>query len=202
MKRLDRRHDRRGPRVEGVVAAGGSAVEMVVLLDADGLPCGSAPKAEVHHRDTPLHLAFSCWVVDRGGRTLLTRRAAAKRTWPGAWTNAFCGHPAPGERVEDAVHRRARDELGTRVSEPVAVLASFRYRAVMPDGMVENEICPVYVAELLGEPEPNPLEVGELKWLAYTDLPAEIAARPSSYSPWMREQLAELQRGGWSPPRS
>ena len=175
---------------------------MVVLLDEDGRPSGSAPKAEVHHADTPLHLAFSCWVVDELGRTLLTRRAAAKRTWPGAWTNSFCGHPAPGERVEDAVHRRAHDELGTRVSEPVVVLPDFRYRAVMDNGTVENEICPVYVAELLALPEPNPAEVGDLRWEAFEDLPMLLNGDPASYSPWMREQLDALQRAGWTPART
>jgi isopentenyl-diphosphate delta-isomerase len=184
-----------------VTATGGSGVELVVLLDDDGRPSGSAPKATVHHSNTPLHLAFSCWVVDESGRTLLTRRAAVKRTWPGAWTNSFCGHPGPGERVEDAVHRRAQDELGTRISEPVAVLPDFRYRAVMDDGTVENEICPVYVAELLTQPIPNPEEVGELRWLAFADLPVAIAGDPSTYSPWMRDQLDALLRAGWTPSR-
>jgi isopentenyl-diphosphate Delta-isomerase len=175
-------------------------LEMVVLLDDHGQPCGSAPKAEVHHSDTPLHLAFSCWVVDERGRTLLTRRAAAKRTWPGAWTNSFCGHPAPGERVEDAVHRRALHELGTRLRDLVTVLPDFRYRAVMDDGTVENEICPVYVAELSMPAEPNPAEVSDLLWVPYAELPAAVGARPSSYSPWMREQLDALLRAGWTSP--
>jgi isopentenyl-diphosphate delta-isomerase len=171
---------------------------MVVLLDDDGRPCGSAPKAEVHHASTPLHLAFSCWLVDERGATLLARRAGAKRTWPGAWTNSFCGHPAPGERIADAVHRRAQDELGARVSEPVSVLPDFRYRAVMDDGTVENEICPVYVAELLVAPKPNPAEVSDLRWVAYADLPEAVAGDPASYSPWMRTQLDALLRIGWS----
>jgi isopentenyl-diphosphate delta-isomerase len=172
-------------------------VELVVLLDEQGRPCGSAPKAEVHHSSTPLHLAFSCWVFDAQGRTLLTRRSALKRTWPGAWTNSFCGHPAPGERIEAAVHRRARDELGTRVSEPTVALPTFRYRAVMRDGTVENELCPVYVAELLMEPTPDPAEVADLRWVPFADLPATVACDPSAYSPWMQEQLAALIGAGW-----
>jgi isopentenyl-diphosphate Delta-isomerase len=174
-------------------------VELVVLLDDDGRPCGSAPKAEVHHAHTPLHLAFSCWVLDDHGGTLLTRRAMVKRTWPGAWTNSFCGHPAPGETSEHAVHRRARDELGVAIGEPRAVLPDFRYRAVMPDGTVENEICPVYVATLLGEPVPNPAEVGDLRWVPLADLPAAVAADRSTYSPRQREQLSALQDTGWPP---
>lgn len=170
--------------------------ELVVLLDDEGQPCGAAAKADVHHRSTPLHLAFSCWVIDARGRTLLTQRAAGKRTWPGAWTNAFCGHPAPGERVEAAVHRRAQDELGTTISEPRPVLPGFRYRAVMDDGTVENEICPVFVAELLTPPQPDATEVADLRWVPYAELAAAISADPSAYSPWMREQLDEIRSAG------
>jgi isopentenyl-diphosphate delta-isomerase len=172
---------------------------MVVLLDDDGRPCGQAPKADVHHAATPLHLAFSCWVVDAEGRTLLTRRAGSKRTWPGAWTNTFCGHPAPGEPIPDAVHRRARYELGADISEPVAGLPDFRYRAVMDDGTMENEVCPVFVAGLMSPAEPNPTEVADLRWVDFSDLPAVVSADPSSYSPWMREQLDALMRTGWAP---
>lgn len=180
----------------------GSPVELVTLLDEHGRPCGTAAKHEVHHGDTPLHLAFSCWVFDEHGRTLLTRRSAAKRTWPGAWTNTVCGHPAPGEEPVDAVHRRARDELGAKVSAPVALLPEFRYRAVMADGTVENEICPVYAAALLTAPEPNPDEVGGLRWLGFEQLAEVVAEKPDAFSPWMREQLRALLDAGWSPPRA
>jgi isopentenyl-diphosphate Delta-isomerase len=164
--------------------------ELVVLLNEDGTPFGTAPKSEVHHDHTPLHLAFSCWVLDDAGRTLLTRRAPVKRTWPGVWTNTFCGHPAPGEELTDAVRRRARDELGCDVRDVEPLLPDFRYRAVMDDGTVENEICPVFRARLASPPEPNPDEIDGLQWVAMADVARMIDDEPERLSPWMREQFA------------
>ncbi|MFB9377289.1 isopentenyl-diphosphate Delta-isomerase [Kineococcus gynurae] len=167
--------------------------ELVVLLAEDGTPCGTALKSEVHHTDTPLHLAFSCWVLDEEGRTLLTRRADGKKTWPGIWTNSFCGHPGPGESPAEAVLRRAHDELGAGVADVRPALPDFRYRAVMADGTVENEICPVFTARLTGPVDPSPAEVGAHRWVPMAELRAAVAADPGPFSPWLLEQLPQLR---------
>jgi isopentenyl-diphosphate delta-isomerase len=165
----------------------------VVLLDEDGQPCGTARKDTVHTNDTPLHLAFSCWVFDRDGRTLLTQRSPAKLTWPGVWTNSFCGHPAPGEDLPDAVHRRGWDELGARLADVRVALPGFRYRAVSASGIVENEVCPVYTARLAGGLDPHPDEVADLRWADLAELRAQVGEAPDGvFSPWMLLQLEAL----------
>ena len=54
-------------------------MDEVILLSEDGDAIGVFPKDEVHTRHTPLHLAFSCHVLDDDGRLLVTRRALGKQ---------------------------------------------------------------------------------------------------------------------------
>ncbi|MEO6018967.1 MAG: isopentenyl-diphosphate Delta-isomerase [Knoellia sp.] len=170
------------------------SAERVVLLSDAGTPIGSARKDEVHHENTPLHLAFSCYLFDPAGQLLLTRRAWSKRTWPGVWTNSCCGHPAPGEVPEDAVRRRVAQELGSELTGLRVVLPDFRYRAVMDDGVVENEVCPVYVATCSdpGALSPDPLEVVEHEWVDWLEFREDVLSGRREVSPWCRLQLEEL----------
>jgi isopentenyl-diphosphate delta-isomerase len=163
--------------------------ELIVLVDDAGRPIGTAPKLASHHRDTPLHLAFSSYVFGPDGRFLLTRRALGKKTWPGIWTNSCCGHPAPGEPVEDAVRRRLADELGLTAAELVPLLPDFRYWAEL-DGVVENEICPVYGVRVDADPVLNAEEVEEYRWVAWGELLAGEV--PVELSPWCNLQLELL----------
>jgi isopentenyl-diphosphate delta-isomerase type 1 len=171
----------------------------VVLLDALGRPSGRRSRATVHDRHTPLHLAFSCHVVDPAGRVLLTRRALAKRTWPGTWTNACCGHPRPGEALGDAVRRRLRDELGVAPGRLGLAVPDFAYRAAMPLGPVEHELCPVVIAEVDEPARPAPAEVDDHTWVAWDDLCRRVDADPRSLSPWAAAQVDELRHLAPSP---
>lgn len=170
-----------------------AASELVVLLDEYGRPTGTADKSTVHTADTPLHLAFSCHVVDDEGRVLLTRRALGKLTWPGVWTNAFCGHPGPDEDPAEAIVRRAEQELGTRVVDVTPALPDFRYRAVDDSGVVENEICPVYTARIAAPLDPRPDEVCAHHWARPEDVRAAVDATPFAFSPWMVEQVPQME---------
>lgn len=176
-------------------------VEYVVLCGDNHEFVGYAPKAEVHHSDTPLHLAFSCYLFDEAGRFLVTWRARSKRTWPGVRTNSCCGHPGPREPVKDAVTRRLRHELGVLADRVDLVLPTFHYEATMPDGTRENEVCPVYRATVATRPalEPNPTEVDDARWVEWDRFVAEVRADPESVSPWCALQLSALDELGPDP---
>ncbi|RLV48169.1 isopentenyl-diphosphate Delta-isomerase [Nocardioides mangrovicus] len=176
-----------------------SRTEQVVLLDESGTAAGTADKAGVHHADTPLHLAFSCYVFDADHRLLLTRRALHKRTFPGVWTNTCCGHPAPGEPMPDAVGRRVRQELGLELSGLRLLLPRFRYRAEM-GGVVENEMCPVFTALAASDVHPDPEEVDDVAWVSWASFRSEVLAGDREVSQWCVEQVRELPEEPWAAP--
>lgn len=177
--------------------------ELIVLLDESGCAVGVAPKLASHHEDTPLHLAFTAYAFDSDGRLLLTRRSAAKKTWPGVWTNTCCGHPGPGEPLADAVARRVRAELGCGLTRADVVVDRIRYRAVMENGTAENEMGPVLRILLDGPVAPDPDETDQVRWVEWADLVRQVEAGTAGLSPWSEitiRQLAGIGDGPWAWP--
>ncbi len=168
----------------------------VILLSESGEPIGTCPKELVHTKDTALHQAFSCHVFNERGHVLVTRRALGKKTWPGVWTNSFCGHPQPDEPMEAAILRHARHELGMTVKSIEPLLPRFRYRAVDASGIVEYEICPVFSAIVSSEVKINPDEVMDYQWVDPAQLGTSLAATPWAFSPWLVEQSAQMNLYG------
>jgi isopentenyl-diphosphate delta-isomerase len=171
--------------------------ESVVLLDEHGHAIGTADKIAVHSAETPLHLAFSCYLFDAHGNVLVTRRALDKRTFPGVWTNSCCGHPAPGEALDSAVRRRVEQELGTTIHDLRLVLPRFRYRAEQ-DGIVENEMCPVYVARSDGPVSIDPVEVDVFAWEPWHEFRGSVLSGTRAVSVWCREQVEQLPVEPWT----
>ena len=169
-----------------------AAGELVVLLDEQGRAIGSAPKATTHRTDTPLHLAFSCYVFNSEGELLVTQRALDKATFPGVWTNSFCGHPAPGEDILMAVRRRGEQELGLTLEELQLALPAFRYEATMPDGVRENELCPVFIAVTSSVPRPAASEVAAAEWTPWSEFRDQVLTGAREVSVWCAQQVAEL----------
>lgn len=174
-----------------------NTIEQVVLLDDEGSSIGTMPKSCVHTADTPLHSAFSIFLFDGNGKMLAQQRAHSKKTWPGIWSNACCGHPAPGESHQAAARRRLRQELGIDNIELELALPDFRYRAEFK-GIVENEICPVFIGLCHQQPIPNSTEIAAIDWVDWNDFAEacnrETNTRFDSFSPWSLLEGKELQQ--------
>lgn len=164
--------------------------DMLVYVDENGVPVATEAKPLVHHASTELHSAFSIFIFNSRGELLLQQRALSKKTWPGVWSNSCCGHVMLHESAVNAAKRRLRFELGLSGVDLKLMLPDFRYRAEK-DGIVENEICPVFVGFTDKMPQPNPDEVADIKWVAWDDFLETVRDPSGGISPWAAEE-AEL----------
>lgn len=159
--------------------------EHVILVNDHGTVIGTQEKYAAHTSRTPLHLAFSCWLFNARGETLVTRRAMSKKAWPGVWTNSVCGHPQQGESLEQAMIRRCRYEVGAEIAGICPVAPAFRYCETDPSGIVENEICPVFAALAVNTVIINRDEVMDYQWVTLEAMLGALEATPWAFSPWM-----------------
>lgn len=158
-----------------------TVIENVVLIDEADAPLGEGEKLAVHRSGT-LHRAFSVFAFNADGELLLQRRALSKYHSGGLWTNTCCGHPRPGEATADAARRRLSEELGMACGdlEPSGVL---RYRAEIVD-LVENELDHLLVTTVSDEPDPNPDEVVDWRFVALDELDSWIESEPGAFTAW------------------
>lgn len=166
--------------------------ELVILVDDNDQEIGTALKATVHTHNTPLHRAFSVYIFRRDGKVLVQQRKKEKITWGGFWSNSCCGHPGKNEDRRDTVVRRSFQELDVQL-ENVEQIEPYRYR-FEHNGIVENEICPIFAATTEDEVKPDPKEIEGFKWLTWQEFLSDMRANENSYSPWSKEQANLLDK--------
>ena len=157
----------------------------IILVDEDDNQIGYETKLKAHEGDGKLHRAFSIFVFDAMGKLLLQRRAKKKYHFGGLWTNTCCSHPKKGERIQDAVHTRLRQEFGfdTELKE----IFSFLYRASdVESGLTEHELDHVFYGKFNEEPHPNLDEIEDWKWVDLTELTKDLESNPQNYTPWFK----------------
>lgn len=165
--------------------------EPLILVDEQDRQVGALDKSSCHDGDGMLHRAFSLFVFNAEGETLLQRRHPDKRLWPGFWSNACCSHPRDGELLEDAVVRRAEQELGLVVVPEF--LFKFQYRASFRDVGTEFELCSVFVSHGAPPPRVNAAEIAEWRWILPAELDREIDALPTTLTPWLKIEWQRLR---------
>lgn len=157
--------------------------ENVILVNELDEPIGLMPKMEAHEKAL-LHRAFSVFVMNDKGETMLQQRAAHKYHSPLLWTNTCCSHQRDGESNIEAGKRRLMEEMGftTELKE----LFSFIYKAPFDNGLTEHEFDHVMIGKFTKEPKINPDEVADWKWMLPSDVKKDMEENPQSYTAWFK----------------
>lgn len=83
--------------------------------------------------------------------------------------------------------------LGVEITPPESIYPDFYYRATDPNGIVENEVCPVFAARTTSALQINDDEVMDYQWCDLADVLHGIDATPWAFSPWMVMQAANSE---------
>lgn len=157
--------------------------EQVILVDQNDQQIGLMPKMEAHEKAV-LHRAFSVFILNDKGETMLQQRAADKYHSPLLWTNTCCSHQRDGETNIQAGKRRLQEEMGfeTELQE----LFSFIYKAPFDNGLTEHELDHVMIGHYNGDPIINPDEVANWKWMYPISIKEDIQKNPDAYTAWFK----------------
>ncbi len=157
--------------------------ESVILVDEKDCHIGTQEKLAAHIIPQR-HRAFSVFIFNREGDTLLQRRALGKYHSPGLWANSCCGHPRPHEEVEVAAGRRLGEELSFTC--PLTFLTTVCYTLKLEKDLWELEYTHVFKGYYEGPIAPHPEEICEIKWISPEELRSHVLAQPESYARWFR----------------
>lgn len=166
--------------------------EQLVLVDSEDREIGFCSKSEVHKGEGQLHRAFSLFVFNSLGELIIQKRAANKQLWPGYWSNTCCSHPRRGEKMDVAIQRRLREEIGIRAS--LTFLFKFQYQAKFGVIGAENELCWVYVGHSDDISRANVSEVSDIRYLSPKELDKEIHNDPNGFTPWFKMEWMRIRR--------
>jgi len=166
--------------------------EPLILVDENDREIGHLHKRECHQGHGVLHRAFSIFLFDNFGRVLLQQRAESKPLWPLYWSNSCCSHPRRGESLDQATHRRLREELG--LDSDLVYLYKFIYQADFGNVGAEHELCHVFVGAADGEIEVHPDEIADWRWAPIDEVTAALERDPERYTPWFRMEWNELMQ--------
>lgn len=157
--------------------------EYVVLVNEKDEPLGTMEKQEAHIKGI-LHRAFSVFLFNEKGETLLQQRAANKYHSPLLWTNTCCSHPRENETYLEGAQRRIQEEMG--ISCSLEKKFHFIYKADVGQGLTEHELDHVFIGLFNDNPKININEVADYKWMTLEAIQQDIKNHPDMYTEWFK----------------
>lgn len=165
-------------------------IEYVSLVDEHDNEIGTMEKLSAHQQGL-LHRAISVFIFNDKKEFLLQKRAAGKYHTPSLWTNTCCSHPRPSEVLDDAAHRRLKEEMN--IACDLSHQFSFIYKAEFENGLTEHELDHVFFGTTNQVPVPAPEEVADWKYLTLDAIEEDVALQPDQYTAWFKLMLPKIK---------
>ena len=158
--------------------------EHVILVNEHDQEIGTEEKIIAHQKGL-LHRAFSIFVFNEKHKLLLQKRAAHKYHTGNLWANTCCSHPRPGEKIEEAIHRRLQEEMGFDC--PLTYAFSFVYKVRFEkDNLFEHEYDHVFVGHYDKNPTINKEEVSDYAWVPFDQVFRDVKKHPEKFAYWFK----------------
>ncbi len=157
--------------------------EQVILVNKKDQPIGLMDKLEAHEKGA-LHRAVSVFIFNSDNQLLIQRRSFAKYHTPGIWSNTACSHPRNNESTILCANRRLFEEMG--IITKVRPIFNFLYKAEFINTLIEHELDHVFIGFSNKNPDPNPEEVCDWKYVDENCLKKLLHDNPEAYSPWFK----------------
>ena len=175
--------------------------DLLILVDENDNETGYGEKMNTHITGS-LHRAFSLFIFDKNSKTLLIhQRAMGKYHSGGMWTNSCCSHPRKGESLQDAVVRRAHEELGLELTrenglvQGITEVGSFQYYADFGN-ISEHEIDHVFILETDSQVKlhPDSNEIMDFMWVKPLYLTEWMLREPEQFTAWFPMALSIVKK--------
>ena len=160
--------------------------EIFSIVNTEGEVVGSATREECHAGTFLLHPVVHLHIFNSAGELYLQKRVMTKKIQPGKWDTAVGGHVDYGERIEDALLRETREELGVRDFTP-EFLMRYEFRS-----QIEAELVYIYKCEYDGDFNLDPSEVDEGRFWSLDEIKKSIGK--GLFTPNFE---SEIERLGW-----
>ena len=160
--------------------------EIFPIVNTEGEVVGSATREECHAGTFLLHPVVHLHIFNSAGELYLQKRVMTKKIQPGKWDTAVGGHVDYGERIEDALLRETREELGVRDFTP-EFLMRYEFRS-----QIEAELVYIYKCVYDGDFNLDPSEVDEGRFWSLDEIKKSIGK--GLFTPNFE---SEIERLGW-----
>jgi isopentenyldiphosphate isomerase len=158
-----------------------ASAELWQEYDEQGQPVDGSGITKKEAASGVWHGGAQVWIwrrLEGQVEVLLAKRGPGTKTWPGLLDVSAAGHSDAGEQPLETALRETKEELGLAYQpEDLKSFGVYRSHLVDESGIIENDFCFIYVAELSPSSslKIDDHEVHSVQWRPFEQFRREVA---------------------------